>query len=65
LEIHKIIQGIRNQKGVNEYIFAEIIVKISDLIISAPEITELDLNPILGNSQEIFAIYTRIRIEKY
>ncbi len=65
LKSYKIIQGIRNQEGVNENMFAEIIVKISDLILAAPEIAELDLNPLLGNSKEIFAVDARIRIEKY
>jgi acetyltransferase len=64
LKSYKIIQGIRNQEGINENIFAEIIVKISDLIMAAPEIAELDLNPLLGNSREIFAVDARIRIEK-
>lgn len=64
LKSYKIIQGTRNQEGVNENMFAEIIVKISDLILAAPEIAELDLNPLLGNSKEIFAVDARIRIEK-
>ena len=64
LKSYKIIQGIRNQEGVNEKLFAEIIVKISDLIMAAPEIAELDLNPLFGNSKEIFAVDARIMIEK-
>ncbi|MFZ3274154.1 MAG: acetate--CoA ligase family protein [Lutibacter sp.] len=64
LKSHKIIQGIRNQEGVDEKLFAEIIVKISDLIMAAPEIAELDLNPLFGNSKEIFAVDARIMIEK-
>jgi acyl-CoA synthetase (NDP forming) len=64
LKSYKIIKGTRNQEGVNENMFAEIIVKISDLILAVPEIAELDLNPLLGNSQEIFAVDARIRIEK-
>ena len=64
LKSYKIIQGIRNQEGVDENLFAEIITKISDLLMAAPEIAELDLNPLLGNSKEIFAVDARIRIEK-
>jgi acyl-CoA synthetase (NDP forming) len=64
LRSYKIIQGIRNQEGVDEILFAEIIVKVSHLLMAAPEIAELDLNPLLGNSQEIFAVDARIRIEK-
>lgn len=61
LKSYKIIQGIRNQEGVNEKIFAEIIEKISALILAAPEIAELDLNPLLGNSKRNFAVDARIR----
>jgi acetyltransferase len=64
LKSYKIIQGVRNQEGVNENQFAEIIVKVSDLLLAAPEIAELDLNPLLGNSKEIFAVDARIMIEK-
>ncbi len=61
---YKIIEGFRNQEGVDEDIFAEIITKVSNLVSAAPEIIELDLNPLLGNSKEIFAVDARIRIEK-
>ncbi|KUO69436.1 MAG: CoA ligase [Lutibacter sp. BRH_c52] len=64
LKSYKIIQGIRNQEGVNEDLFAEIVVKVSDLLMAAPEIVELDLNPLFGNSKEIFAVDARIYIEK-
>ena len=64
LKSYKIIQGIRNQKGVNETVFAEIISKVSNLLTVAPEIVELDLNPLLGTSEEIIAVDARICIEK-
>ena len=64
LKSYKIIQGVRNQKGINEALFAEIITKISQLVTIAPEIIELDLNPLLGNSKEIVAVDARIRVEK-
>jgi len=64
LKSYKIIQGVRNQEGVNEELFTEIITKISNLATIAPEIVELDLNPLLGNSKEILAVDARIRIEK-
>jgi len=64
LKSYKIIQGIRNQEGVDENLFSEIITKISNLVTIAPEISELDLNPLLGNSKEIIAVDARVRIEK-
>lgn len=64
LKSYKIIQGVRNQKGVDEELFADIIVKISNLVRIAPEIEELDLNPLLGTEDEIIAVDARIKISK-
>lgn len=64
LKAYKIIQGTRNEKGINEALFAEIITKVSNLVAIAPEIIELDLNPLIANSDEIDAVDARIKIEK-
>lgn len=64
LKGYKIIQGIRGKPGVNENLFAEIITHLSALLQSAPEIMELDLNPLLGIPDKVIAVDARIRIEK-
>ena len=64
LKSYKIIQGIRGQEPVNEDKFAEQITRISALMQVAPEIFEMDLNPLLGNSKYVKAVDARIRIEK-
>ncbi|MCF8364143.1 MAG: acetate--CoA ligase family protein [Bacteroidales bacterium] len=64
LKSYKIIQGVRGQKGINEQKFAEIIVSLSALVSAAPEIIELDLNPLLGNEKSVTAVDARIRIVK-
>lgn len=64
LKSYKIIQGVRGQEGVNEDLFAEVIGKLSGLLQAAPEIVELDLNPLLGNLKQVVAVDARIRIEK-
>ena len=64
LRAYKIIQGVRGREGVNESIFSEIIQRISALVTIAPEIVEMDINPLMGSSQKITAVDTRIRIEK-
>ncbi|MDR2293230.1 MAG: acetate--CoA ligase family protein [Prevotellaceae bacterium] len=61
---YKIIQGIRGKEPVNEKLFAEAIVKVSALVQAAPEIAEMDLNPLLGTAANIVAVDARIRIEK-
>ena len=64
LKAYKIIRGVRGREGVNEPLFSEIIQRISALIAAAPEIIEMDINPLMGSMQNITAVDTRIRIEK-
>lgn len=64
LKSYKIIQGVRGQKGIDENAFADIIVKLSALLQVAPEIKEIDLNPLLAKEKKIVAVDARIRIEK-
>jgi len=64
LRAYKVIQGIRGREGVNEAMFSEIIQRISALAMVAPEIIEMDINPLMGSMQNITAVDTRIRIEK-
>jgi len=64
LKSYKIIQGVRGQEGVNEDAFADVIVRLSALCETAPEIVEMDINPLLGNARGIVAVDARIRVEK-
>ncbi|MEZ7873605.1 MAG: acetate--CoA ligase family protein [Bacteroidales bacterium] len=64
LKGYKIIKGTRGQDGVNETIYRDAIRRLSALCIAAPEIYEMDINPLLGNSRQVIAVDARIRIEK-
>jgi len=64
LKSYKIIQGVRGQKGISEEAFADILLRLSGLLLAAPEIVELDFNPLLGKEDKILAVDARIRIEK-
>ena len=64
LKSYKIIEGVRVQEGVNQEVLKEQILRISALVEAAPEIFEMDLNPLLGNSKYVKAVDARIRIEK-
>lgn len=61
---HKILKGVRGQEPVNEELFAETVARLSALVTVAPEIVEMDLNPLLGTSTSITAVDARIRIQK-
>jgi acetate---CoA ligase (ADP-forming) len=64
LKSYKILEGIRGQEGVNIQSFTDVIVRLSALCIAAPELAEMDINPLLGNKKGVVAVDARIRIEK-
>ncbi|MBM3403448.1 MAG: CoA-binding protein [Bacteroidetes bacterium] len=64
LKGYKILQGVRGQKGINEQRFADIIIRLSALLEAAPEISELDFNPILGREDQVVVVDARICISK-
>ncbi len=61
---YKILQGVRGQEAVNIDLYADQIARISALVQAAPEIAEMDLNPLLGNPRYVTAVDARIRLEK-
>ncbi len=64
LKSYKIIQGVRGQEGIDENLFADVIVKLSALLEAAPEIDEMDLNPLLGKADRVVAVDARISIRR-
>ncbi len=64
LKGYKIIQGVRGQKAIDENKYAQIIVRLSTMLCHAPEIKEMDINPLLGEGEKVIAVDARIRIEK-
>jgi acetate---CoA ligase (ADP-forming) len=65
LKSYRILQGYRKQQGVNIPKFADIIVRLSSLLRFATEIKELDINPVLGNEDEVMAVDARINVVKH
>ena len=64
LKGYKILQGIRGQQGIDENKFVKIITRLSALLITAPEICEMDLNPLIGNENMIMVVDARVNINK-
>ena len=64
LKSYKIIKGIRGQKGVNEDLFADVMLRLSALVNTAPEIVELDFNPLLGKEDSVIVVDARISLQK-
>lgn len=64
LRSYQLIEGVRGKEGVDEQAFADVLVRLSALLNAAPEILEMDLNPMLGNARGVTAVDARICIEK-
>lgn len=64
LKSYKLIKGVRGSIGVDEIVFANIIQRVSALMYVAPEIAEMDINPLLGNGSSIVAVDARINVQK-
>lgn len=63
LKSYDIIRGIRGKPGINEAIYTDIICRLSALIEAAPEIFEMDLNPLMATRDGVVVVDARIRIE--
>ena len=64
LKGYKLIEGYRGQNGVNQKLFIDIVQRIGQLVRIAPEIVELDLNPLIGFGDKICAVDARIKIDR-
>ena len=64
LKSYPIIKGVRGREGVNEEILIETLLKLSALLAAAPEIKELDINPLLGSKNDLVAVDARVNIVK-
>ena len=64
LRSYPVIKGIRGKEGVSEDLLAETLMKLSALVKCAPEIEEMDINPLMGRGDRLVAVDARIRIVK-
>jgi acetyltransferase len=62
LKGYKIIQGYRGKPGVDEETLIDLVLQVCALLDAAPEIKEMDINPIIGYGTELKATDVRIKI---
>jgi acetyltransferase len=60
----KMLEGMRGQPGINISAFEEILVRLSVVLCENEQITELDLNPLMGRGDQLVVVDSRIRIVK-
>ncbi len=61
---YAIIEGIRGDKGVDKNMLENIILRLSALLNAAPEIAEMDINPLIGSNINIVAVDARVRLKR-
>ncbi len=64
IKAYPILKGIRGNAGINEAQLIDILTRLSALLVLAPEIKEIDLNPLMGSSESIVAVDARMHIER-
>ena len=63
LRSYRIMKGIRGSAGISEESFTRIITAVSGLLTIAPEIFEMDINPLLASPEGIVAVDARICVQ--
>ncbi len=64
LRSYPLFRGVRGKPGLNAAAFADAIRRVGELCQAAPELAELDLNPLLASPDGVFAVDARVRIQK-
>ena len=64
LGAYPLLKGTRGIPGIDEALFNELIRRAAALAAVAPEIAEMDINPLLGSGPALQAVDARIRIKK-
>jgi len=62
LQMYPLLKGVRGQQGIDMDAFVELIMKVSDLVEAYPQISEMDLNPVLATPTELFVVDSRIKM---
>jgi len=61
-KVGRLIEGFRGRPQVDASAVADIVLRIARLVDDAPEIAELDLNPVLARPDGCVAVDARIRV---
>jgi len=59
-KIHRALQGIRGAAPVNMLALGHALIQLADLVLLHPEISELDINPLLASPEGVIALDARV-----
>jgi acetyltransferase len=61
--VHRLLKGYRNRPPANLVLLEEILIRLAQLTIDFPEITELDINPLITLDDRACAVDARVVLE--
>jgi len=61
-KIHLAIQGVRGQPPVDLQALNGVLIKVANLVLTCPEIAELDINPLLASPEGVVALDARMTL---
>ncbi len=62
VQAYPILEGVRGEAGVSIEMLADYLVRLSRLVDDFPQIREIDINPVKGIGQDLYAVDTRILV---
>lgn len=61
---YRLLQGVRGRPPADVGAVAEVVVRVGDLLVSEPEVRELDLNPVLAGPDGCWAVDARVVLDR-
>ncbi|MEM9807639.1 MAG: bifunctional acetate--CoA ligase family protein/GNAT family N-acetyltransferase [Cyanobacteria bacterium P01_D01_bin.56] len=61
-QIYKALQGVRGQKSVDLASLEQLLVRFSQLVVTYPEIKEIEINPLLVSGDQLLALDARVTL---
>jgi len=62
--VWKLMQGYRNELAVDLDAVGDVLLRLSQLVADRPEISEIDINPLLADSKGVIALDARVRVHR-
>ncbi|MDR3507475.1 MAG: bifunctional acetate--CoA ligase family protein/GNAT family N-acetyltransferase [Caulobacteraceae bacterium] len=62
--VSKLLKGYRDRPAADVDAIADVLQRLSDLVIDLPEVVELDINPLLADDKGVIALDARIVVRK-
>ena len=59
-KIYRALQGVRGQPPVNMPALTDVLIRLGNLVLSSPEIAELDINPLIATDEGVLALDARM-----